>query len=122
MTTATEPARRGRPGYDRDSMLEVVVEAFNERGYDATSLGVLAELHKHGFRVPDDISLVALHDVWYADATWPPITTIRAPFAELGRAAVARVLDARPTAAPVHEVISDPAFELTVRASTAPPR
>lgn len=42
--TATEPAaRRGRPGYDRDSMLEVVVEAFNERGYDATSLGVLAE-------------------------------------------------------------------------------
>ncbi|MDR7233949.1 TetR/AcrR family transcriptional regulator [Agrococcus sp. BE272] len=43
MTTATEPARRGRPGYDRDSMLEVVVEAFNERGYDATSLGVLAE-------------------------------------------------------------------------------
>lgn len=43
MTAATEPARRGRPGYDRDSMLEVVVEAFNERGYDATSLGVLAE-------------------------------------------------------------------------------
>jgi AcrR family transcriptional regulator len=44
--TATEPAaaaRRGRPGYDRDSMLEVVVEAFNERGYDATSLGVLAD-------------------------------------------------------------------------------
>ncbi|WP_206447813.1 TetR/AcrR family transcriptional regulator [Agrococcus sp. KRD186] len=45
--TTTEPVgtavRRGRPGYDRDSMLEVVVEAFNERGYDATSLGVLAE-------------------------------------------------------------------------------
>jgi len=45
--TTTEPAavaaRRGRPGYDRDSMLEVVVEAFNERGYDATSLGVLAD-------------------------------------------------------------------------------
>ncbi|WP_413317863.1 TetR/AcrR family transcriptional regulator [Agrococcus sp. 1P02AA] len=45
MTTepATVAARRGRPGYDRDSMLDVVVEAFNERGYDATSLGVLAE-------------------------------------------------------------------------------
>ena len=36
-------ARRGRPGYDRDSMLEVVVAAFNERGYDATSLGVIAD-------------------------------------------------------------------------------
>lgn len=43
MTAAEPVARRGRPGYDRDSMLEVVVEAFNERGYDATSLGVLAE-------------------------------------------------------------------------------
>lgn len=42
MTTPESVARRGRPGYDRDSMLEVVVEAFNERGYDATSLGVLA--------------------------------------------------------------------------------
>lgn len=42
-TVTAEPARRGRPGYDRDSMLEVVVAAFNERGYDATSLGVLAE-------------------------------------------------------------------------------
>ncbi|QUW18128.1 TetR/AcrR family transcriptional regulator [Agrococcus sp. Marseille-Q4369] len=43
MTTATEPARRGRPGYDRDSMLEVVVEVFNERGYDAASLGSIAD-------------------------------------------------------------------------------
>ncbi|MET4098892.1 AcrR family transcriptional regulator [Agrococcus sp. UYP10] len=43
MTATAEPARRGRPGYDRDSMLEVVVAAFNERGYDATSLGVIAE-------------------------------------------------------------------------------
>ena len=31
MTTATEPARRGRPGYARESTLEVVVAAFNER-------------------------------------------------------------------------------------------
>lgn len=43
MTTSPIVARRGRPGYDRDSMLEVVVAAFNERGYDATSLGVIAD-------------------------------------------------------------------------------
>jgi AcrR family transcriptional regulator len=43
MTTTTEPARRGRPGYDRDSMLEVVVAVFNERGYDAATLGSIAE-------------------------------------------------------------------------------
>ncbi|NYJ75430.1 TetR/AcrR family transcriptional regulator [Allobranchiibius huperziae] len=36
-------ARRGRPGYDLDSLLAVAVEVFNERGYDATSMGDLSE-------------------------------------------------------------------------------
>jgi AcrR family transcriptional regulator len=35
--------RRGRPGYDRDEVLEIAVRAFNEFGYDATSMGTLAE-------------------------------------------------------------------------------
>ena len=44
--TETKPetaARRGRPGYDQHGILEVAVAAFNEFGYDATSVGVLAE-------------------------------------------------------------------------------
>jgi AcrR family transcriptional regulator len=32
------PAKRGRPGYDLDSLLAVVVTVFNERGYDGTSM------------------------------------------------------------------------------------
>ncbi|MDF0528983.1 TetR/AcrR family transcriptional regulator [Tsukamurella sp. 8F] len=32
----------GRPGYDLDSLLSVAVRVFNERGYDATSMGTLA--------------------------------------------------------------------------------
>ena len=40
MTTA--PVRRGRPGHSRDSLLDVAVAAFNERGYDATSMEELA--------------------------------------------------------------------------------
>ncbi|HEX6956142.1 MAG TPA: TetR/AcrR family transcriptional regulator [Agromyces sp.] len=35
--------RRGRPGYDQQGILEVAVAAFNEFGYDATSMGVLAD-------------------------------------------------------------------------------
>src|SRR5829696_2506 len=35
--------RRGRPGYDREGVLEVAVRAFNEFGYDATSMGMLAD-------------------------------------------------------------------------------
>jgi AcrR family transcriptional regulator len=32
------PARRGRPGYDLESLLTVAVTVFNERGYDGTSM------------------------------------------------------------------------------------
>ncbi len=35
---AARSARRGRPGYDLESLLQVAVELFNERGYDGTSM------------------------------------------------------------------------------------
>lgn len=40
MTTAppARPAKRGRPGYDLESLLAVAVRLFNERGYDGTSM------------------------------------------------------------------------------------
>ena len=34
--------RRGRPGYDRDSLLRAAVVIFNERGYDGTGMEELA--------------------------------------------------------------------------------
>lgn len=38
-----EPApRRGRPGYDQESLLAVAVKVFNERGYEATSMEELS--------------------------------------------------------------------------------
>ena len=39
---ATEPARRGRPGYDRRGLLDAAVAVFNESGFDATSVAALA--------------------------------------------------------------------------------
>jgi AcrR family transcriptional regulator len=35
--------RRGRPGYDLESLLQVAVEVFNERGYDGTSMEDLSK-------------------------------------------------------------------------------
>jgi AcrR family transcriptional regulator len=40
---ATAAKRRGRPGYDQQSVLKISVEVFNKHGYEATSMGVLAE-------------------------------------------------------------------------------
>ncbi|GAB3668294.1 TetR/AcrR family transcriptional regulator [Nocardioides korecus] len=39
---AGEGARRGRPGYDQETVLRLAVELFNRQGYDATSMGDLA--------------------------------------------------------------------------------
>jgi AcrR family transcriptional regulator len=33
-----QPARRGRPGYDLETVLQTAVKLFNERGYDGTSM------------------------------------------------------------------------------------
>jgi len=42
VTTAAVPARRGRPGHSLETLLDVAVAVFNERGYDATSMEELA--------------------------------------------------------------------------------
>ncbi|MHA7305675.1 TetR/AcrR family transcriptional regulator [Arthrobacter sp. TMN-49] len=42
---AAQPSatKRGRPGYDQQSVLRIAVDVFNKHGYEATSMGVLAE-------------------------------------------------------------------------------
>lgn len=46
MTTDSPPdastARRGRPGYDQETVLRRAIDLFNRQGYDATSMGDLA--------------------------------------------------------------------------------
>jgi AcrR family transcriptional regulator len=37
-----QEVRRGRPGYDRETLLRIAVTVFNERGYDGTSMEDLA--------------------------------------------------------------------------------
>ncbi|HKN97156.1 MAG TPA: TetR/AcrR family transcriptional regulator [Pseudonocardiaceae bacterium] len=37
-----QETRRGRPGYDRETLLRIAVTVFNERGYDGTSMEDLA--------------------------------------------------------------------------------
>ncbi|TFD87919.1 MULTISPECIES: TetR/AcrR family transcriptional regulator [Cryobacterium] len=63
------PPKRGRPGYDQRAILEIAVTAFNEFGYDATSMGVLATrlaLSKaaiyHHFTSKDEVLQLALDE------------------------------------------------------------
>ncbi|WP_020666865.1 TetR/AcrR family transcriptional regulator [Amycolatopsis nigrescens] len=65
----TEPkqARRGRPGYDLESLLQVAVKLFNERGYDGTSmedlarkLGITKSAIYHHVRSKDELLRLAV--------------------------------------------------------------
>jgi AcrR family transcriptional regulator len=40
--TARVPRKRGRPGYDQETLLAVAVEVFTDRGFDGTSMDHLA--------------------------------------------------------------------------------
>lgn len=42
-TTVHSPARRGRPGNDRADVVAAAVALFNQHGYEATSVGMIAE-------------------------------------------------------------------------------
>ncbi|MEO8907576.1 MAG: TetR/AcrR family transcriptional regulator [Microbacteriaceae bacterium] len=68
-TTEATELKRGRPGYDQRAVLEIAVAAFNEFGYDATSMGVLAQrlgLSKsaiyHHFAAKEDMLELALDE------------------------------------------------------------
>ncbi|HEV7741323.1 MAG TPA: LacI family DNA-binding transcriptional regulator [Pseudolysinimonas sp.] len=59
---------------------------------DLTALGLLHAFREAGVRVPADVSVVGFDDVPESAHYWPPLTTIRQDFAEVGRRAVALLL------------------------------
>lgn len=78
------------------------------------ALGALAELHSLGADLPRDLSVVALHDVWYADAVWPPLTTVKLPMFEVGVAATRRLFM---NGGPMETVVAEPGAQLISRSS-----
>jgi DNA-binding LacI/PurR family transcriptional regulator len=85
---------------------------------DLSALGLLAEAHRRGLRLPDDLSVVGFDNVPYAEISLPPLTTVDQRKEELGRLAVFTLL-----AALRGEPVADIRLrgDLIVRESTAPP-
>lgn len=54
---------------------------------DMTAIGVLRAAYLQNLRVPEDLSVVGLDDIDFAEFTLPPLTTIRLSRADLARAA-----------------------------------
>ena len=55
-------------------------------GSDALILGIIRVLRSHSIAVPDDLSLVGFDDSPFSEFMAPPLTTIRQPIEEIGRA------------------------------------
>lgn len=52
---------------------------------DLTAIGALRVIHKRGFSVPGDFSIVGFDDIELSDIIHPPLTTLRLPRHELAR-------------------------------------
>ncbi|MEV0797583.1 LacI family DNA-binding transcriptional regulator [Kribbella sp. NPDC050281] len=89
-------------------------------GTVASAVGALHAAYQMSVAVPDQVSVVAVHDLDLAASLVPPLTTVRMPLQLLGARAVELLLNESPSAE-IREVVSDP-IELIVRESTAPPR
>ncbi|TIH38316.1 LacI family DNA-binding transcriptional regulator [Subtercola vilae] len=85
---------------------------------DQMALGLIHAIRDAGLDVPGDISIVGFDDIPEARHFWPPLTTVRQDFAELGRRCVALLLNG---GAAETGVASELVPELLVRSSTAPP-
>ena len=60
---------------------------------DRIAIGAYEAIKSRGLRIPEDISIVGFDDEFFASGMKPPLTTLVLPHVEMGRWAVARLLD-----------------------------
>ncbi|MCQ8186109.1 LacI family DNA-binding transcriptional regulator [Parvularcula maris] len=84
---------------------------------DDMAAGAVAEAHRRGLRVPEQLSVAGFDDTSLASTIWPSLTTVHQPIAEMASRAVLLLGDAGSQ--------SDAAYQLDVeiieRESVAPP-
>jgi LacI family transcriptional regulator len=94
----------------------VVVASLN------AAVGALHATAEFGVRVPDDLSIVSIHDAWIASYTVPALTTVRMPMVTAGNQAADMLLDHLDGAPLEDRVLTSPAPELLARGSSTAPR
>ena len=85
---------------------------------DLVALAMMFAFLERGMRIPDDVSIVGIDDIQLSGFTFPTLTTVRQPFAQIAESAIDRICArlADPTR-PGAIVALDPT--LIVRASSA---
>jgi LacI family transcriptional regulator len=118
MTSLGYDPQQGRAAMRRLGVLPTRPTALVVANVNA-ALGLLVEARALDIRVPDDLSIVAIHDAWTAENAWPPLTTVRMPLYELGKVSMAAIVERIRAEAIDDVVVADPPPELVLRESTA---
>jgi DNA-binding LacI/PurR family transcriptional regulator len=90
-------------------------------GNDLIAMGAMSALEESGVRVPDDVSVLGIDDIFFAFLARPPLTTISVPREQLGVKAfeaLDRMLKLKRQKGSNDTLETD----LVVRSSTAPAR
>lgn len=82
---------------------------------DDMALGVMAAARSIGREVPGDVSVVGFDESVVGLGAWPPLTTVRQPLIEIGRAAVEALMAEKPRSLMIDH-------QLVIKGSTASPR
>jgi LacI family transcriptional regulator len=106
-----------------DQLLEAGVTAIHAATL-LTGAAAISSLHERGLRVPEDVSVVTMHDDLLARVVFPQVTTVALPSDQMGRVAVRRLVgliegDADAASAGVQLLPPD---DLIVRSSVSAPR
>jgi len=83
------------------------------------AIGALETIKARGLRIPDDISIIALHDIEFAKYLTPTLTAVVMPLFELGAKAV-EIVSKDELPKPGQTIIGNPAPVVNVRESTGP--
>ncbi|WP_284253559.1 LacI family DNA-binding transcriptional regulator [Pseudolysinimonas kribbensis] len=84
-----------------------------------SALGAMSAAYEAGVSIPNDLSLISIHDLDLAEYASPALTVIRMPIYEMGRLAVQLLADTPPNDA-IEQVVDTP-LELIARHSTSRP-
>lgn len=124
---APQPAIVG--SWDADGARQATTRYFAEGGRatgivaatTTSALGVHAGVVTAGFMIPGDVSVVGIHDTWFAPHLNPALTTVALPIGDIGRRAVELLLDQIRTPTDGETVLTEPVPELVERASVGRP-
>ena len=86
---------------------------------DVFAVGAMTACREMGVRIPDDISITGVDNTDLGATQTPPLTSIRTPITDIGRAAALQLIG-RLEGSPV-ELYQQLPFDLVKRGSTAPP-